>query len=140
MHAGRAFIAGIVAAVVMTVLMIWFRTIGIPLQIESQLASVLGTRVWAVGFAAHVLIGGALGIAYAFVFEHVLHQSGTGAGLLLGAYNTIFAGFVWAAIGGPGWFWGGAGPQGILALFVSHLAFGAVVGRLYRSEQVPIYG
>lgn len=140
MHTGRAFAAGIAAALVMTVLMIGFRSAGIPLQIESQLASRLGTQVWAVGFAAHLLIGGALGVAYAFVFEHVIHQSGVGAGLMIGSYNTIFAGFVWAAIGGPGAFWGGAGPQGVIALFLSHLAYGAIVGGLYRSEQVPIYG
>lgn len=140
MHAGRAFIAGIAGALVMTVMMIGFRAVGMPLQIESQLASLLGTRVWAVGFATHILIGGALGIAYALCFEHVLHQSGVGAGLMVGSYNTIFAGFVWAAIGGPGAFWEAAGPQGVIALFLSHLAYGAVVGGIYRSDQVPIYG
>lgn len=140
MHAGRAFVAGVSGALVMTVVMMWFGAIGVPLQIQSQLASLLGTRVWAVGFAAHLLIGGLLGIVYAFVFEHVLHQSGAGAGLLLGACNTIFAGYVWAMIGGPGAFWHSAGPQGVIALFLSHLAYGTVVGSLYRSDQVPIYG
>ncbi len=140
MHAGRAFVAGVAAALVMTVMMIGFRAVGLPLQIESQLASVLGTRVWAVGLAAHLLIGGLLGVAYALVFEYVLHQSGVGAGLLLGASNTIFAGYVWAALGGPGAFWHTAGPQGVIALFLAHLTYGAVVGGLYRSEQVPIYG
>jgi len=140
MHAGRAFVAGIAGALVMTLVMLWFRTLGSPLGIESRLAMLLGTRVWAVGFAAHLLIGGALAVVYALVFEYVLHQSGIGVGLILGAYNTIFAGFVWAALGGPGAFWGGVGPLGTIALFLSHLAYGAVVGGLYRSEQVPIYG
>ena len=94
MHPGRAFVAGVAGALVMTLVMMWFRAVGVPLPIQSQLASLLGTRVWAVGFAAHLLIGGMLGIVYALVFEYVLHQSGAGAGLLLGACNTIFAGYV----------------------------------------------
>jgi hypothetical protein len=89
---------------------------------------------------AHILIGGVIGLVYAYIFEHVVHQSGIGIGLLLGACNTIFAGFVWAALGGPGAFWETAGPQGVIALFLSHLVYGAVVGGVYRSEQVPIYG
>lgn len=140
MHAGRGFAAGVAGALVMTALMIWLRGLGLPLQIESQLALLLGTRMWAVGLAAHLVIGGALGVVYALVFEHVLHQSGVGAGLMVGAYNTILAGFVWAALGGPGAFWDGGGAPGIITLFVTHLAYGAVVGGLYRSEQVPIYG
>lgn len=140
MHTGRAFVAGIAGALVMTAIMIGFQSFGIRMGIEARLAAVLGLRVWVAGFAVHVLIGGALGLAYAYVFEHVLHQSGIGVGLMLGAFNTIFAGFVWAALGGPGAFWDAAGPQGIIALFVSHLAYGAVVGGVYRSDQVPIYG
>jgi hypothetical protein len=140
MHTGRAFMAGIGGALVMTIVMLGFASMGIHVAIESRLAAVLGLGTWAVGFAAHLLIGGLIGLAYAYIFEHVLHQSGIGVGLLLGACNTIFAGFVWAALGGPGAFWATAGPLGVIALFLSHLAYGAVVGGLYRSDQVPIYG
>jgi hypothetical protein len=124
----------------MTLLFIWFTAAGIPLPIDTRLAAVLGTRVWAVGLAAHLLVGGVLGLIYAAVFEHVVHQSGIGVGLMVGAYNTIFAGFVWAALGGPGAFWDRAGAPGIMALFATHLLFGAIVGGIYRTEQVPIYG
>ena len=140
MHVGRAFVAGVAGALAMTVIMSLFRAAGIPLQVEAQLAALLGTRIWAAGLAAHLLVGGGLGIVYALVFEYVLHQSGVGAGLMLGALNTIFAGFVWAALGGPGAFWHTVGPQGVIALFFAHLAYGAAVGGLYRSDQVPIYG
>jgi hypothetical protein len=124
----------------MTLLFIWFTAVGIPLPIDTRLAAVLGTRLWIVGLAAHLFIGGLLGLVYATVFEYFVHQSGVGVGLMMGAYNTIFAGFVWAALGGPGPFWDHAGAAGIWALFFTHLVFGAVVGGLYRSEQVPIYG
>lgn len=140
MHQGRAFVAGVVGAVVMTLLFVWFTAAGIPLPIDTRLAALLGTRVWAVGFVAHLLVGGVLGVVYAFVFEHVVHQSGVGVGMMIGAYNTIFAGFVWAVLGGPGPFWDRAGAAGIFALFLSHVVYGAVVGALYPRERVPIYG
>lgn len=140
MHQGRAFVAGVVGAAVMTLLFVWFNAVGISLPIDTRLAALLGTRLWGVGVAVHLLIGGVLGLVYAFVFEHVVHQSGLGVGMMTGAYNTIFAGFVWAILGGPGPFWDRAGVPGIFALFLSHVVYGAVVGVLYRSEQVPIYG
>jgi hypothetical protein len=135
----RAFMAGVVGALVMSLIMIWLRAVGVPLHIEQQLAIALGTRIWFVGFLAHLLIGGAIGLAYAIVFEAVLQQSGVGAGVVLGAMNTIFAGFAWAVIGGPGRFWGGLGPEGIAALFLVHMAYGAVVGGLYKGEHTLVY-
>ena len=54
---------------------------------------------------------------------------------LINAYNTVIAGFVWAAIGGPGHFWSGVGPQGIVALFIAHMTFGAVVGAAFKAEE-----
>ena len=140
MHQGRAFMAGVVGAVVMTLIFIWFTALGIPLPIDTRLAALLGTRLWAVGLVAHLLVGGLLGLFYAFVFEYIVHQSGLGVGMMIGAYNTIVAGFIWAMLGGPGPFWDRAGAAGIFALFLSHVVYGAVVGTLYRSEQVPIYG
>jgi hypothetical protein len=135
MHPGRAFVAGVVGALAMSLVMVGVRAAGIPLHIESQLAAVLGTDLWIVGLAAHLLIGGALGIAYGMAFELVLHQSGVGPGVILGAYNTIIAGFVWAAIGGPGHFWSAVGPPGIIALFLAHMTFGAIVGAAFKAEE-----
>jgi hypothetical protein len=140
MHQRRAFVAGIVGAAVMTLFVLWFNAAGIPLPIDTRLAALLGTRLWVVGLAAHLLVGGVLGLFYAFIFEHVVHQSGLGVGMMLGAYNTIFAGFIWALLGGPGAFWDRAGAPGIFALFVSHVAYGAVVGALYPREPFRIYG
>jgi hypothetical protein len=119
----------------MSLVMVGIRAAGIPLHIESQLATVLGTNAWIVGLAVHLLIGGVLGIVYGMVFELALHQSGVGPGVILGAYNTVIAGFVWAALGGPGHFWSAVGPQGIVALFLAHMTFGAVVGAAFKAEE-----
>ena len=135
MHPGRAFLAGVVGALAMSLVMVGLRAAGIPLHIEAQLAAVLGTSMWIVGLAVHLLIGGVLGIVYGMVFELALHESGVGPGVILGAYNTIIAGFVWAAIGGPGHFWSGVGPRGIIALFLAHMTFGAVVGAAFKAEE-----
>lgn len=124
----------------MTVLFVGFTAAGIPLPIDTRLAALLGTRIWAVGVLAHLLVGGVLGLLYAFVFEYVVHQSGVGVGMMIGLYNTIFAGFAWALLGGPGPFWDGDGAAGIFALSVSHVVYGAVVGAMYPREPVTIYG
>lgn len=123
----------------MSLLMVWLRAVGIPLHIEGQLAAVLGTRVWAVGLLAHLLIGGVIGLGYAMVFEFVLNEAGIGPGVLVGACNTIFAGFVWAALGGPGSFWHGLGVSGVAAIFLLHITYGAIVGGLYRTQHTLVY-
>ena len=135
MHFGRAFVAGVVGALAMSLVLVCLRAFGIPLNIEAELATLLGTRAWLVGLAAHLLMGGVVGVVYGIVFERILHESGVGPGVVLGAYNTIIAGFVWAAIGGPGHFWSGVGPQGIVALFIAHMTFGAVVGAAFKAEE-----
>ena len=135
MHYGRAFTAGVVGALAMSLVMALLRAFGIPLHIEAELAAALGTRAWLVGLTAHLLIGGVVGVGYGMAFELILHESGVGPGVLLGAYNTIFAGFVWAAIGGPGRFWSEVGPRGVIALFIAHMTFGAVVGAAFKAEQ-----
>jgi hypothetical protein len=86
------------------------------------------------GLTLYVLIGGAVALAYAAFFEWALQQSGVGPGLLLGACNTIIAGFLWATGSDPGKFWVHFGAAGIAALFLVHFVYGAVVGGLYRTK------
>ena len=138
MNAGRAFVAGVVGALVMSLIMVMLRAAGVPLHIELRLAAALGTRIWAIGFVAHLVIGGLIGLAYAIVFEYLIETSGVGPGVLLGAVNTILAGFAWALVGGPGRFWSELGPAGVGALFLVHMAYGAVVGGLYGNEHRPV--
>ena len=118
----------------MSLVMAVLRAAGIPLHIESQLATLLGTSSWLAGLTAHLLIGGVLGMVYGLAFELVLLETGFGPGILLGAINTVLAGFIWAAIGSPGRFWSDLGPQGIMALFIAHMTFGAVVGSVHKAE------
>lgn len=130
----RAFVAGVIGAIAMSLLMIWLRAIGIPLHLELRLASMLGMQVWAVGFVAYLIIGGITGLIYALAFEYILNEAGIGPGLMVGACHSIFAGFIWAQLSGPGRFWDNFGPGGIAALFLLHFVYGAIVGALYRTQ------
>jgi hypothetical protein len=128
----RAFVAGVVGAAVMSLLMVWFRAIGVPLHLELQLAAMLGVHVWIVGFIAYLLIGGIVALIYALVFEYILNEAGVGPGLMVGACHSIFAGFIWSQLRGPGQFWDSYGAAGIAALFLLHFVYGAIVGGLYH--------
>ena len=57
MNAARAFVAGIIGAVVMSLIMIGLRAIGVPLHLELRIAGMLGTHVWLIGLIAFIVIG-----------------------------------------------------------------------------------
>lgn len=139
MNTGRAFVDGLIAAAVVSGVMFALRLAGLPLDIESRMAAFFGTSGWVVGVALYVLIGGFVALAYAAIFDWVLHQSGIGIGLLLGAYNTILAGFIWSLGSDPGRFWLHFGAAGIASLFLVHLVYGAVLGSLYRTKHTLEY-
>ena len=134
MNTGRAVAAGIVAAAVVSVIVLVLRPVGVPLDIFPRLAERFGGSSWVMGLTLYVLIGGGVALAYAAFFEFALHQAGVGPGLLLGACNTIIAGFLWARGSDPGKFWVHFGAAGIAALFLVHFVYGAVVGGLYRTK------
>jgi hypothetical protein len=136
---GRAFAAGLIGAALMSLIMIVFRTTGTPIHLELRLAAMVGTHIWIVGFLLYLLVGGVCALGYAVVFEYVLNQAGIGPGLLIGACHTIFAGFFWANVAGPGPFWDSFGPEGMALLFLLHFTYGAAVGALYRMKHVVAY-
>jgi hypothetical protein len=135
----RAFVAGVVGTVVMSLIMISLRAIALPLHIEHRLGASVGLGAWVPGLIIFLIIGGVLALVYAAIFEWVLNQAGVGAGLLLGACNAVFAGFFWAQMSGPGPFWDRLGIEGIGALFFVHFVYGAVVGGLYRTRHTLAY-
>lgn len=139
MNPGRAFAAGIIGTVLMSLIMVVFRATGTPIHIELRLAATVGTHTWVVGFLLYLLLGGVFALGYAAVFEYALNQAGIGPGLLIGACHTIFAGFFWANVAGPGPFWNSFGAEGMALLFLLHFTFGAAVGALYRVKHVLAY-
>jgi hypothetical protein len=135
----RAFAVGVIGTVIMSLVMICLRAIDVPLHIEHRLGEAVGRGAWVPGLIVYLIIGGILALAYAAIFEWVLHQAGVGPGLLLGACNAVFAGFFWAQLNGPGPFWDRLGAEGIGALFLVHFVYGATVGGLYRTRHTLAY-
>lgn len=118
----------------MSLIMVALRSAGLPMHVETRIAALFGAGTWVLGLVLYLLIGGIVALAYAAVFEWVLHQAGVGPGMLLGACNTIIAGFIWANVAGPGKFWQHFGAAGMATLFLVHFAYGAAVGGLYRTK------
>lgn len=134
MNTGRAFIAGIAAAAVASVVILLLRMVGVPLDIHPRLAEMFGASGWVVGLVLYLVIGGAVALLYAVFFEWAFNQAGVGPGLLVGAWNTIIAGFLWAGGSDPGRFWQHFGVAGMASLFLVHFVYGGVVGGLYRTK------
>jgi hypothetical protein len=134
MYTARAFVAGIVAAAVACVAMLLVRSAGVPLDIPTRLAMMFGASGLVLGVLFYLVAGGLIALIYAVVFEWVLNQAGVGAGLLLGACNTIIAGFLWQGGSDPGRFWQHFGAAGMASLFFVHFVYGGVVGGLYKTK------
>jgi hypothetical protein len=134
MNTGRAFLAGVVAAAVAIVVMLLLRTAGLPLDIPARLAMMFGASGWVPGVMFYLLAGGVIALVYAVVFEWAFNQAGVGPGILLGAWNTIFAGFFWQFGSDPGRFWQHFGAAGMASLFLIHFVYGGVVGGIYKTK------
>jgi hypothetical protein len=127
---GKAFGAGVLGAVVMTALMAMARAMGMPVNLEM----VLGT-----------MIGGApslFALIYAVGFEYWTHRADWLVGLGFGVIHTLFSSVLLAMIPAmhplvpeqmpaPGPFMSNLGMMGVLAFFMLHLIYGAIVGAMY---------
>jgi len=146
MKAGKAFVAGMVGGVVMSVLMWMARTMmGMPANLEMMLGTMLadpGTTAWMIGFVMHLMISGAIALIYAWAFEHVTHRAGWLVGAGFGIVHAIIAGMVMGMmpmmhprmpnpVMPPGAFLSNLGTMGVVAEFMLHMVYGAVVGAMY---------
>jgi len=146
MKAGKAFVAGMVGGAVMSVLMWMARTMmGMPANLEMMLGTMVtdpGTTAWMIGFVTHLMISGAIALIYAWAFEHVTHRAGWLVGAGFGVVHAIIAGMVMGMmpmihprmpnpVMPPGAFMSHLGTMGVVAEFMLHLIYGAVVGAMY---------
>lgn len=146
MNGGRAFVAGLAGGAVMTALTWMARTfMGMPMNLEMMEGTMVvqppGATAWIVGFVMHLMISGLIALLYAWAFEHVAHRSGAGIGALFGLVHAVIAGLAMGMVPGihplipeqmpaPGAFLSNI-PMGVIALFVLHAIYGAVVGAIY---------
>lgn len=151
-NGGRAFVAGMTGGAVMTGIMWMARTfMGMPMNLEMMEGTMLvhtpGTAAWVVGFVMHLMISGLIALAYAWAFEHVVHRSGAGVGALFGLVHAVVAGVAMGMVPSvhplipeqmpaPGAFLSNI-PMGVVALFMLHAIYGAVVGAMYVPVRAP---
>jgi hypothetical protein len=146
MKAGRAFVAGMVGGAVMSALMWMGRTVmGMPANLEMMLGTMFtdpGATAWIIGFVMHLMISGAIALIYAWAFEHITHRAGWLLGAGFGIVHAIIGGMVMGMmpmmhprmpnpIMPPGAFMSSMGTMGVVAEFVLHMVYGAVVGAMY---------
>lgn len=145
MKAGKAFVAGMVGGAVMSALMWMARMMGMPANLEMMLGTMVadpGTTAWMIGFVMHLMLSGAIALIYAWAFEHVTHRAGWLVGAGFGIVHAIIAGMVMGMmpmmhprmpnpVMPPGAFLSNLGTMGVVAEFMLHMVYGAVVGAMY---------
>ena len=146
MKTGRAIVAGIVGGIVVVAALIlvgWMS--GASADLCRLGGVVLTGRMdaigWLAGAAAQLVIAIIAAFVYAAIFELVTRRAGPLIGLAVAVPHVIVAGLAMgfipvsrlidAGIGPPGAFMEFRGPWVIATFVLAHLAFGALVGRLY---------
>ena len=146
MKVGRAFAAGVVGALVMSVLMALARSMGMQVNLEMMLGTMMGgppsPTKWIMGFVMHLIIGGLWALVYAAGFEYLTHRASWAIGLGFALVHALIAGvfmgmmpaihpLIPEMMPAPGAFMAHLGLMGVIAEFMLHLIYGAIVGAMY---------
>lgn len=155
MNAKRAFSAGVLGGIVMTILVVVGNLLGMNVSLSMILGTLFGLEpsatAWILGFVVHLVISGLIALAYAAVFERLRRPATASVGVGLSIIHALIGGVVmgfipmihWLIPGtlpAPGFFLQNAGPSplaGIVIFFVLHMIYGAIVGGLYHRVTVP---
>jgi hypothetical protein len=150
MKTGRAITAGIVGGIVVVIALI---AVGWITGASSDLCRLGGVILtgrldvvgWLAGALAQLVIAIIAAIVYAVIFEFVTRRADPLIGLAVAVPHVIVAGLAMgflpaaplidAGIGPPGAFMEYRGPWVIVTFVLAHLAFGAIVGKLYGSAR-----
>ncbi|MGH7718990.1 MAG: hypothetical protein ACREON_09140 [Gemmatimonadaceae bacterium] len=146
MKAGKAVLAGVVGGVAMTVLGWLVRQLGIPMNAEMMLGTMViappGPAAWLIGFVMHLMVSALIALVYAWGFERVTHRAGAAVGLGFAVIHIVIAGLVMAMIPAvhpmipeqmpaPGAFMANMGATFVALFVLEHLMYGAIVGAMY---------
>lgn len=148
MKSGIAFWAGVVGGAVMSLIMIFARLMGLPVNVEMSLGTMfnleIGLGTWFFGLFLHLFISGVVALLYGLGFEYITHKAGAGRGVLFSLVHIMIAGFFMGLmpamhpqmpqqISSPGLFMANLGIVGVIAFIMIHLIYGAIVGGMYGS-------
>lgn len=146
MRPGKAILYGVLGAAAISVVSAILRALGLPLSIEIYLGTITGAApsaaTFALGLVLHLALGGAFGLLYGFLFERVWDHGGAPTGMLL---SILHAGLIGMLLGlsphvhplvperlaDPGPYFSHLGSMGVVAFFLAHVLYGAIVGAGY---------
>jgi len=146
MRPGKAILFGVLGAAAISLLSAIMRAAGLPLSIEIYLGTLTGAApsagTFAFGLVLHLILGGAFGLLYAYLFERVWDHGGAFTGMLLSVFHAGLVGMtlglsshvhplVPGVLPDPGPYFAHLGPLAVLGFFGAHLAYGAIVGAGY---------
>src|SRR5918994_6308722 len=151
MNFGRAFLAGIVGGLVMTIIMVFVRATMMPEANPEMLWGTMtgsepSTTTWIIGLIIHLVVSGVIALIYALGFEFVTHRAGVLIGLGFAIIHMIIGGIVMGLMPmmhpmipeqmpAPGAFMSGMGAMGAGLFVLEHFIYGAIVGVMY----VPVH-
>src|SRR5918996_2950090 len=146
MNYKKAFVAGVIGAAVMSIIMAMARAMGMPANLEMMLGTMMGgppsAMTWMMGLIIHLIAGGIFALIYAVGFKYWTHRADWLVGLGFGVIHTLFSGLLLAMMPAmhplvpemmpaPGALMANLGMMGVGALFMLHLIYGAIVGAMY---------
>lgn len=148
MNAAKGFVAGVIGGAVFSVILALGRSLGMPVNLELILGTFLGGSLdlwhWLFGFAIQLLLAGALGVAFAAGFEHLVQRADWLIGVAFSVVAIWVLGLALALVpyvhplvperlAPPGAFLSYAGYWGTQLFVLAMAAYGAVVGALYEN-------
>lgn len=150
MNLGRAFLAGVVGGIVMSLGLAIGRAMGMPANLELMLGTMMlppGAAAWVIGFMMHLIISGLIALIYAWGFETLTHRASAGIGAGFGVIHAVIGGLFMGmmpmmhpmipeSMPAPGAFMSNLGAMGVMAEFLLHVLYGATVGALYTPAHV----
>ena len=146
MRLARGMTFGFIGAAGISVASALLRAMGIPIDLELVLGTLAGAEpsvtTFMLGLALHLGFGTLFGMLYAWLFERVWHHGGAGTGMLLGVIHAALIGIVIGLmprfhplipelVPDPGPYFANGGAITVIAFFVLHVLYGAVVGAGY---------
>jgi hypothetical protein len=146
-RAGMEFIAGMTGGVAMSAVMLSGRAADLPVSLEWLLGLIVfggphrSFDGWMLGFGLHLVLAGAIGIAYGRLLDQLGQGAGWRVGATVGAVHGVLAAIVLTLARLPL----APGPpaamhdaQRIAVLFGVHLVYGGIVGAMYPPVRVGL--
>lgn len=144
----NAVIAGIVATIIFTMVLVMAPKMGMPkMDIVGLLGSMFSTKSNSVlGWTMHLMMGVVFALVYAFLWSLGFGTATWGIGLIFGAVHWLIVGMIMGmipmmhvgikkgAVQAPGlWMTKNGGVMSFMGGLVGHAIFGAVVAMVYAS-------